>query len=173
MPPKKNTENGDSGSPPISGVNWRLVDAVFKFCPPSAKPNIDWNALAETTGHKNGKSARDSYRMACEKFGWFKADGGNPAGAGSSPTTPAKKNTPNNKSAKSSTKKQASVLKDVNDDASADEVDTPSKTKKRKANNAGNGHESPSKKSKLKDEIKDEAKDEIMDEAKAEQLDEA
>lgn len=174
MPRKNNTDNGDASATGISGVNWKLVDAVFKFCPVSAKPNIDWNTLAQTTGHKNGKSARDSFRAACEKFGWFKADGDNSDGA--APASAAKQN---NGSAKvtNARKKKAAALKDVNDDASDDEIETP--TKKRKGN-ATNGLETPMKKTKLnndeaKDEVKDEAKEdtnEAMDVAKDEPADE-
>ncbi|KAK8016199.1 hypothetical protein PG993_014388 [Apiospora rasikravindrae] len=162
MPPKKNTDNGDASGAPISGVNWKLIDAVFKFCPPGAKPNIDWNALAETTGHKNGKSARDSFRTACEKFGWFKADGDNLAGA-----TPGTASAKKNNSVKA-TKKKASpknVSDDTSDNEAEGEIETP--TKKRKSN-PKNGLETPMKKTKLIDEAKDKAKDEVQDEAKDE-----
>ncbi|KAK7914511.1 hypothetical protein PG985_012214 [Apiospora marii] len=161
MPPKKNAENGDASTAGISGVNWKLVDAVFKFCPAGAKPNIDWNALALTTGHKNGKSARDSFRSACEKFGWFKAaEGDNSAGA-SAPASAAR-------SAKTtSARKKKAAPKDIDDDASDDEVETP--TKKRKGSNATNGLETPMKKTKLNNgeangEVNDEVKEEVKEE---------
>lgn len=171
MPPKKNAESGDSSAAGISGVNWKLIDAVFTFCPASAKPNIDWNALALTTGHKNGKSARDSFRTACEKFGWFKAEGDNSAGA-AAPASAAKPAKANN------VRKKKAAPKDIVDDASNDdEPETPSK--KRKGNAENNGLETPMKKTKLTDEVKGEAKDEVkeetteaMDVAKEEHADE-
>ncbi|KAK7985165.1 hypothetical protein PG996_005593 [Apiospora saccharicola] len=156
MPPKKNTENGDAGAAGISGVNWKLVDAVFKFCPASSKPNIDWNALAQITGHKNGKSARDSFRAACAKFGWFEAAGDNSAAAA------APGSAPKSTKATNARKKKAAPTKDVSDDVSDDEVETP--TKKRKGG-ATNGLETPLKKTKLtKDEVEGEAEEENKEE---------
>ncbi|KAK8075001.1 hypothetical protein PG997_009664 [Apiospora hydei] len=172
MPPKKNTDNGDASAPAISGVNWKLIDAVFKFCPANAKPNIDWNALAAITGHKNGKSARDSFRMACEKFGWFKAEEDASNGNGNNGDTPgstaAKKSAP--KKTPKTTKKKTSP-KIVSDDASDNEAEIDTPTKKRKGG-PKNGLETPLKKTKLIDEAEDEPKDEVMAEDEDEHADE-
>ncbi|KAK7962489.1 uncharacterized protein PG986_003314 [Apiospora aurea] len=172
--PKKNTDNGDASGPAISGVNWKLIDAVFKSCPANAKPNLDWNALAVITGHKNGKSARDSFRQACDKFGWFKAEEDGSNGNGNNGDTPgstaAKKSAP--KKTPKAPKQKASP-KIVSDDASDNEADIDTPTKKRKGG-PKNGLETPMKKTKLidEDEAKDEVKDEPKDEVMAEDKDE-
>ena len=123
-----------------------------KSLPPSAKQKFNWAATAELTGHKDGKSCKEVFRQACERYGWLKADeneneNGTPGSAAS------KKNTPG-KLTKATEKKTAAAKNSTDEDdaASGVEIDTPSKASKKRKTNANKSPDTPSKKSKLKDE---------------------
>ncbi|KAK8122194.1 hypothetical protein PG984_010864 [Apiospora sp. TS-2023a] len=159
MAPKKNTDNGGAAAPAVSEGHMKLIDSMFKASPPSAKQNFNWAATAKLTGHKDAKCCRETFRQACEKYGWLKADEGETANNGATPGSAAPKKTAPKKPAKATKKKL--TAKDVGDDESADEPETPSKKRK---GGAANGLETPMKKTKLDDEVEGEVKDEVTEE---------
>ncbi|KAK8061323.1 hypothetical protein PG994_007689 [Apiospora phragmitis] len=167
MAPKKNTDNGGASAPLVSDNHIKLIDSMFKASPPSAKQSINWTATSKLTGHKDAKSCRETFRQACEKYGWFKAEEDeNNNNDGTPGSASAKKNNP--KKPTKGTKKNTPA-KDTAADVSGDEVESPTKKRKGKANN---GLETPMKKTKLSDEAKDEVMDEAKEEAKEEHANE-
>ncbi|KXJ96997.1 hypothetical protein Micbo1qcDRAFT_170747 [Microdochium bolleyi] len=125
MPPKKDATAaaaGDAG-PTLSARDMNLLTLYLQTLPPSAKAQGDWTLVAEKAGLKDEKSARESFRQLCKKYGWFEAAAGGTdqtATAAAPVKTPRKRATPKSK--------KAAAAAEGNDDGGVPE--TPTKKQK-------------------------------------------
>ncbi|CAJ2510968.1 Uu.00g065930.m01.CDS01 [Anthostomella pinea] len=110
MPPKKNPGPAEDLELDLTIVEMKLLNAVLKSCPPSAKPGADWDAAPKKLGLAAGKGPRD-------RFTWYKHVGGDYSGAKATPV-------------KQSLKRAKSSVNDEGDGLGDNEA-TPA-TKKRK-----------------------------------------
>ncbi|KAK7755700.1 hypothetical protein SLS62_002311 [Diatrype stigma] len=117
MPPKK-TDNGNEGeaAPGFTDREAKMATLALKLLPESAKKSINFEVFVTEFGQKDVKSARECFRQACKKHGWFEGADGTRSPAQATPK-------------KSPVKRQRGRAPD-DDDGDFDIEETP--TKKRK-----------------------------------------